>query len=692
MTNPRHRLEKSPQAHSKIGAWLEAAPVLLPWVVALLLGLYLKWYALAKLGGFSRVSRSMDVAGLSWTQNLSFFRSDVLVGFLILPAFLLLLARFTKRGIAVAVSALVSLAFWVLFLIQLRSLEQIGRYMSLSMIGAALGWGLHEPDANLGYLSLSGIVIFAGGAIAIAVAAGWAWRSGKDGGFEKYRSGLVLAAKLYLVAALIFFGITWNSNLQSTPYQKSVFPRSVSSLWAEDAVDTGEFAAFDFGRLHGFEAKPHRELTPDEIVSRYRQLANAVPDERDARFFAKESGDNVLFFVLETAPYEFLSPGSDMSQFPSLARLSSRSFVGDRHYTTLPFTACALFSVFTSWYPMDSLKAFAFPSGEVASSFLSELNAGGYETAVYSPLHYPGNEDEALYSGVGFTHHVFLGTNTPLPVLPGYENQPRWKSERIGADIATLHTMEAQLGTWIAQGRPFAAAYVPQVGHFPYPDLAAGNDPHDIRARGRALIAMQDAWLGELMNFLDARGQLHKTIIVVFGDHGRRTLQENPDLPRGTIDDSVFHVPLVLYAPKTLDHQETIPWITSHIDIAPTILDLLGIQKNRGPDQGAPLWDAELKDRTTFLFGEPILGADGYTSNGKFYMWHHLSNVVYENSEAHFGADNFVSGSSPLSNDIKSHISNIVALDDAWQKVFAHRIQGNAADDDRKTVSEARKP
>ena len=692
MTKSRKELEKPSNEHSKAGAWLEAAPFLLPWVVPLFLGLYLKWYSLAKLGGFSRVARSMDASRLGMIQSLSFFHSDVLVGFLLIPAFLLLIARYLKRGIAIAVSALITFGFLALFLIQLRSLEEIGRYMSLSMIAAAIGWGLHEPDANLGYLSLRGIAIFAVGALAIGVAVAWASRSSRDEVSDLSLSRFVLGAKLYLVAALFLFGITWNSNLQSTPYQESVFSRSVRSLWMEDAVDTGEFAGFDFDRLKGLDAKPQQALTAGEIVSRYRQLANAPVVQRDPRYFAKEAGDNVLFFVLETAPYEFLSADSDMSQFPNLARLRNRSFVGTRHYTTLPFTACALFSVFTSWYPMDSLKAFAYPPGEVASSFLTELKSNGYETAVFSPLHYPGNEDEALYSAVGFTHHVFLGTNTPLPVPPGYENEPRWKSERIGADIATLHTMEAQLGTWIGEGRPFAAAYVPQVGHFPYPDVATGNNARDIRTRGRALIAMQDSWLGELMNFLAARGQLDKTIIVVFGDHGRRTLQENPDLRRGTIDDSVFHVPLILYAPKALDHQETIPWITSHIDIAPTILDLLGIDKNRGPEQGAPLWNVELKDRTTFLLGEPILGADGYTSNGKFYMWHHLSNVVYENSEAHFDADNFVSGSSPLSNDIKSHISNIVALDDAWQKAFAHPIQGNAAAGDRKTVSEARKP
>ncbi|MGH9758093.1 MAG: LTA synthase family protein, partial [Candidatus Acidiferrales bacterium] len=627
--------------------------------------------------GFARVSHSMDVTRLGWARSLGFFRGDLLVGFLIVPAILLFLARLTKRTIAAAVSALVSLAFWMLFLIQLRSLEQIGRYMSLSMMGAAAGWGLHEPDANLAYVSLTGIAIFVGGAVAIVLAAAWAWRVGKRRDFGTSASGFVLAAKLCVVAILLLLGISWDAQMQSSPYQKSVFVRSVSSLWTEDAVDTGEFAAFDFGRLKGFEATPLSKLTPDEISSGYRRLANAPPGKTDLRYFAKDSGDNVIFFVLETAPYEFLSPGEDMSPFPNLTRLSAHSFVAERHYTTLPYTACALFSVFTSWYPMDGLKAFGFPPGDVAATFFPELNARGYETAVYSPLHYPGNEDEGLYSAVGITHHIFLPADAPLPVLPGYENQPRWKSERIGADVATLHTMESQLGAWIAGGHPFAAAFVPQAGHFPYPDLATGNNPDDIRARGRALIAMQDEWLGELMNFLAARCQLEKTIIAVFGDHGRRTLQENPRLPRGTIDDSVFHVPLFLYAPRALDQEVTIPWITSHIDIAPTILDLLGMDKDRGPEQGAPLWSEALKDRTTFLLGEPILGADGYTASGKFYMWHHLSKVVYENSEARFGAQNFVSESSPLGREIKSRIRTLVALDAAWQNAFAHPASKN---------------
>jgi arylsulfatase A-like enzyme len=55
------------------------------------------------------------------------------------------------------------------------------------------------------------------------------------------------------------------------------------------------------------------------------------------------------------------------------------------------------------------------------------------------------------------------------------------------------------------------------------------------------------------------------------------------------MDDYAFHVPLLLYAPGILKRSERIDYVTSHIDITPSILDLAGISAGREKEQGAPL-------------------------------------------------------------------------------------------------------
>ena len=84
------------------------------------------------------------------------------------------------------------------------------------------------------------------------------------------------------------------------------------------------------------------------------------------------------------------------------------------------------------------------------------------------------------------------------------------------------------------------------------------------------------------------KGRLDKTLIVILGDHGLRTRREYPPFHAGTLDDVTFHVPLVLYAPGVVESTVRIPWMTSHIDIAPSVLDLLGIQDRPRPGARQP--------------------------------------------------------------------------------------------------------
>jgi len=307
-----------------------------------------------------------------------------------------------------------------------------------------------------------------------------------------------------------------------------------------------------------------------------------------------------------------------------------------------------------------------FPLGEEAPDFLPRLNALGYDTAAFSPVHYHGEQDQSTYRAVGFQREY-----VPDQSLTSYEDRSSWRAERKNADLATLHLLESSLKHWNRSGRKFVAAFSPQIAHFPYPDNYPPDSTKDIRVRTRAILAIEDSWLGELMDLLQSQGALDKTIIVVVGDHGRRNRLENPNLSRGTVDETAYHVPLIIYAPRALDHTERIPWITSHIDIAPTVLDLLGIATGRESEQGSPIWNSGLADRTTFLLGQPTFGADGYVSGDRFYMWNYLSDSVYANSRAFFKLADFVDRNSPLGRDVKANIKTLLTIEGAWHNHFA---------------------
>jgi hypothetical protein len=87
-----------------------------------------------------------------------------------------------------------------------------------------------------------------------------------------------------------------------------------------------------------------------------------------------------------------------------------------------------------------------------------------------------------------------------------------------------------------------------------------------------------------------------------------------------------YHVPFLLYAPGIVDHTIHVEQVTSHIDIAPTLLDLLGVKTLRELEEGSPVWDARIRNRTTFFLGKWYLGVDAYQERENVFLYQYILN------------------------------------------------------------------
>jgi phosphoglycerol transferase MdoB-like AlkP superfamily enzyme len=648
--------------------WVSSGRFLAVWSFPALLGFYLKWKMMVDQGGFAREAQSMGLRSLDFPERLSFFRGELLYGAVLVPVVFLILNRYARARWFASLVLTSSVALSILLGIQLLSLKEFGRFSSLKMILVGLSWGWHEPGSSVQYLASREAFATFVGLIGIGCAMTWAVRgksqSPSAGSILKWKTSVELS--LFASVALLLLSL--KSDVPNSPYHQNSFVRAATSLWKENAVETGEFGGLDTKRFRSLASADLSSVSVADLIGQYRRLTHAPADERVSQYFGKESGANILFFILETTPDKYLPVGSDIRQFPNFNRLEENSFVGTRHYTTFPITRCALFSAFTSWYPIDDPgNAFDSPAWDSSDGFLRRLNSAGYKTAVFSPLRAPGIPDAAFFEAVGFGSQVY-----PAAALTTYDQRPSWQATRIAADVDTLHLLESQLDGWMKQGQPFAAAFLPQIAHSPYPDGQSGQSAEELQQRGQAILEKEDAWLGELMDLLQKDGQLNNTILVVVGDHGLRTVSENPEMRRGTVDEMAFHVPLIVYAPRALDHTEKITWLTSHIDLVPTILDLLGTKDDRESEQGSAIWNAALKDRITFFFAKPMFGADGYASGGQFFMWHYFSDTIYKKSSAEFDPSDIISRRSAAAEDVTNNISTMIALEKAWHPRFAH--------------------
>lgn len=98
-----------------------------------------------------------------------------------------------------------------------------------------------------------------------------------------------------------------------------------------------------------------------------------------------------------------------------------------------------------------------------------------------------------------------------------------------------------------------------------------------------------DKYLGQLWDKLDALGIRNKTIVIVTADHGEG-LKTHGNL--GHVErlyNETVHIPLMIYYPNMGYRGRVIDAIVNHMDIMPTILDLLHIKNKRAPMRGRSL-------------------------------------------------------------------------------------------------------
>jgi arylsulfatase A-like enzyme len=631
--------------------WTSSIRYTLALIPFLLLTLKIKYFLLVSTATMV-VSHNLGRYGddaLGFWEKLTFFRSDLLLGFILFPICYLFIIRVLPRRYRSLFVVALNIVFFIILFATWQCYFQTGQYFSLSTLRDSLWWGWHHPEFIGKYVPKSSIEKILLALIFICGTALWAAlldkKSAVHQNSNRWRNGAIGYLALVI---LIVLAPSIASSLSTTQYHKSIL-----------IVATDSFLGI---RAGGISSKEYDRLDPGELLRRYRELVHAPIWTKDPHYWAKAKGYNVIFFILETAPARVLHLEGDLQDLPVLRRLREQAFIGLEHHTTYPYTNRAWFSIFSSLYPSSLENNFADTPGRHFPSMIHSLSDQGYVTKVY---YTPNVTDTATFESLGFQFQYFQTRMLPEELPRDIKDITSENVEklRIAEDKATLSLLEKDMEKWMRKKQKFCVAIGPQIGHAPWLKLQETENQNDLTTRGHETIKLQDKWLGELVDILQQYHQLDKTIIVVVGDHGVRTKQEDPNFKGGMIDEYTFHVPLLIYAPRVLHSIVAIPWVTSHIDVSPTVSDLLGITSERNMEQGSPIWEKHLRDRATFFFANSYLGADGYTYRGWYYMKNQVSNVVYDNDESlKFGMNNLVRDNTAAYNHINDMIQHMVTL------------------------------
>jgi arylsulfatase A-like enzyme len=260
----------------------------------------------------------------------------------------------------------------------------------------------------------------------------------------------------------------------------------------------------------------------------------------------------------------------DAQLMPNLKALAAAGVAFEWAITPSPSTRKATWSILSGRHVSNLALAGKYgdqlaPGGQV---LLAEpFSQAGYDTAAVLSFARGFTRSEGAVAGFD---------SVDFGAVP--QQQQHHHSADVVADTAIA---------WLEQRResdpPFLLWLHMADPHFPYVDIPGAPvfGPHSLD-RYDSNVRHTDNALGRVLSGLDQTGQRHRTVVVVFGDHGEEFLEHGQHFHGKTLYDEVVRVPWVIQVPDMGSRVVADP--VSLVDLMPTLLELAGLPPVAGID------------------------------------------------------------------------------------------------------------
>jgi arylsulfatase A-like enzyme len=344
------------------------------------------------------------------------------------------------------------------------------------------------------------------------------------------------------------------------------------------------------------------------MVATGREAATATSDA--VRPTAADAGaPNVLVVTLDTTRADHCSSyGYARPTTPVLDRLAREGVLFEAAYTATPTTAPSHASLFTSTYPLrHGVVKNGYRLAPEYTTLAEVLHGAGYRTAAVTSSFVV---TARFGLDQGFAHYDDVDTIDPA------EPPRRWKaySEKGKAERLASETTDRALA-WLrgaTSAQPFFLWVHYFDAHHPYDPPAGFREQVDrpVRAPAEARdelretilaydgeIRFADEQLGRLIAHLDTvdSGGGRGTIVVVTTDHGEGLHQHGWESHGMQLYEEVVRVALVVRWPGRIGAGRRLREPVALIDIAPTVLSLVGAPRDGLAAEGTDLSGALLR-------------------------------------------------------------------------------------------------
>ena len=311
---------------------------------------------------------------------------------------------------------------------------------------------------------------------------------------------------------------------------------------------------------------------------------------------------------------------------PAADRIADGGYAFDRAFAASNFTLASLTAVLTGRFGSSSgVTGWDKGLGDTVPTLAEVLGIYGYTTGAFT-IDAP--------SGFRPDYGLHRGFQT-MKIIPTPRGTPdgRMKGGDLGEPGASAAPVEAWLSAQAASEGPLFTMFHTRTAHFPFvvtddgadtdptgitaglwnagrtqinskagamPGMAGGtaqqgvveivgSDPLEAvltaggeaaearwRLHYREAVARMDADVDRVLDALDASGRSDRTIVVLVGDHGESLGDHGEMLHGDAYYNSVVNVPLLIRVPGLDGAREPVSALVSHVDLLPTLLELVG--------------------------------------------------------------------------------------------------------------------
>ncbi|MFA6957629.1 MAG: LTA synthase family protein [Thermoanaerobaculia bacterium] len=327
-----------------------------------------------------------------------------------------------------------------------------------------------------------------------------------------------------------------------------------------EALRTNEISYTDYYRM--LPEKRAFAIARHEVLEPNGQWTNQLASSLDRSHLASPSpfaGRNVVVILEESLGCEHTGAcGGTQGLTPNIDRFASEGILWANAWATGTRTVRGLEAVVTSLPPIPSRSIVKRPGSENVANWGRVMRGAGYHTSF-------------LYGGYGTfdnMNHFFASNGFAVSDRTEIQDPVFGNIWGVSDEDLFSHAID-YFDARAAENRPFFSVLLSTSNHKPF-TFREGVPGVPSKGGGRkAGVRYADFALGEFIRNAKTHPWYHNTIFVVLGDHGSRVYGH------GEIPLLTYRIPVLIFG-EGVEHT-VLSAPTSQIDVAPTVIGLLGI-------------------------------------------------------------------------------------------------------------------